>query len=1159
MTRSEYFESIENSLIQTLDGTKFDNHTKQMFAWRIGARFNRSYDEEFIWQRALYLSSNACRLFQVDLTSDIALKALKTSAEIYEYLSAISEKFDKDFCYILSALCYDIAGYQANALCMMRSFLERNQNKFYSINPGGESINSSLNDENYILFHVQLILLKQIPFAFLTYKRSSSLENDDVTKNEDLLGIYLFDKAIYSWYENILKGAESSFNDHIRDAYRYYLYKGNVFVSQILQLLSCRFDKYNERSIWKTLSPHSTSNSYVWSKYIKLLSNDFYRRFKIKSPKDRRSTFEFWVSQMNAFQQGILLDQESFIIQMPTSAGKTFIAEIAILDCLLKYPDKKCVYVAPFRALTNEKEIELSNNLSKIGYSVSSLSGDYELDEFQNFILETTDVLIATPEKLDLLYRLQNDYFSEVSILVVDEGHIIGDLNERAALLEFLIIRLKRKLPHLKILFISAVMPTENSVEFSKWISKKDSNVIKSPIFVDNEVWQPTRKIIGKFNWISKDSSRITYPKRDFQEDNNSSKIPAFVVNLIQRKNIGRRKFPSTSHRGQTAVALAYKLSENGNVLVFCSRPDWALAVCRAFLYLYESISRAKEEILPYFKENLNSESFFNAQRWLGGESPITKCLKIGVGVHFGDLPEPVRKSVEKDYRSGKLRVLISTNTIGQGLNFPIKSLIIHSLDINPKEDLKVEIRDFWNIIGRAGRAGKETEGQIIFLALNEKDEERFESYTNIDNIKRVESIFKILVQLRVSIGQDDFDNYLKLFSEPYIMSMLVEEVIDTEDQAIVEEIIDNSLFNAQQIDITPLRTGFSTVVQRIRTDVSEVEKLKAFASNGFNIDSNLALEKAINDDLEELQTIINEDNYIELISFILKSFDQGGIQEVHFGEKLEGLNGQVSILNDLIINWITGESIDALYEVWVKSVPTGLQTREKLFVFLSQGLNYRLPWGVTAFIIVLKYSLKISLEDLPSNIQALSSYVKYGVDDKLACFALSLGIKSRELSKEIVEKYDGSRNYQNFMNWLTNLTIIELNTWDLHPFDKENLLDVILKFNTKRFKVEIPKSFEFRIRGTYFSAEAQTNSKDVNVGDNLNYLRDVENEVDPFAIKIFKGSNFLGYVPREFSKPLSVEIDLNEKKYSIVVMSSTAKTGASNNDIHVSMSEIDN
>ena len=134
------------------------------------------------------------------------------------------------------------------------------------------------------------------------------------------------------------------------------------------------------------------------------------------------------------------------IVKMPTSAGKTRIAELAIVYTLITNPGSKCVYIAPYRALVSELEQTFLNLLSDLGYRVSSVAGAFESDEFEELLLHDADVVVTTPEKLDLLFRTQADFFSNVQLFVLDEAHIIHDL-QRGAKYELLLTRLKRKLP----------------------------------------------------------------------------------------------------------------------------------------------------------------------------------------------------------------------------------------------------------------------------------------------------------------------------------------------------------------------------------------------------------------------------------------------------------------------------------------------------------------------------------------------------------------------------------------------------------------------------------------------------------------------------------------------------------------------------------------
>ena len=152
------------------------------------------------------------------------------------------------------------------------------------------------------------------------------------------------------------------------------MHSSNTYLSHLLFLLKTRIKLFDERSIWKNVNAtEEIENSLQWRKYTKLLAYDYYSNNSVKEIGLRKSVFELWTSQIRAIEQGLIEKDENFVVQMPTSAGKTFIAELSILKYLIKFPNKKCIYVAPFRALTNEKEEELSKHFSKIGFSVSLL------------------------------------------------------------------------------------------------------------------------------------------------------------------------------------------------------------------------------------------------------------------------------------------------------------------------------------------------------------------------------------------------------------------------------------------------------------------------------------------------------------------------------------------------------------------------------------------------------------------------------------------------------------------------------------------------------------------------------------------------------------------------------------------------------------------
>ena len=542
------------------------------------------------------------------------------------------------------------------------------------------------------------------------------------------------------------------------------------------------------------------------------------------------------------------------------------------------------------------------------------------MDEFQQIILEDTDVLIATPEKIDLLFRLKPSYFEDVSFVVVDEGQIVGDISARASLLEFLIIRLKMKLDSVKFLFISAVMPSQNADEYSLWLSNKDTNVIRSLLHRDSpedEQWEPTRKLIGRFVWDG-NNGRIDFKDVETEEEGTGRKTPAFVSSIIKVKQYGNT-YPKRDNKAQISASLGFELSNDGKCLIFCSQPRYTKKVGEALLNIIQILEQNDEITPDYLKDDVNKESYFFATQWYGPDSYISKCLRRGIGIHYGDMPEPVRRSIESDYNSEVLRVLISTSTVGQGLNLPIKHLVVHSTIIGHNSGpIIVSVRDFWNIVGRAGRAGQETEGQVTFIIKSNQDILTYEKLTERSNIEPAYSMLYNVLDALIDkrIDETQYEEFMKILSEPYLLSLLVEETVGTEDEDLIEKIIDNSLFKIQvekyEKDLQPVRNSFRSIITNINDQVPERNLVKVYGETGFNLRSNQAIDSYIETNREQLTTIVGEANYVELIELVLKLFDLGEIEEIK-SSKLQGIQLESSECCGVIKSWVEGKDIQQL------------------------------------------------------------------------------------------------------------------------------------------------------------------------------------------------------------------------------------------------------
>ena len=91
MNKQQYIAELENDIASLLKEYLLGNYKKQIFAWKLNASFNKTYQEDYLWNRALFLATNSCLLLQNSGDKKIAIKGLKESAEIYEYLSELPE------------------------------------------------------------------------------------------------------------------------------------------------------------------------------------------------------------------------------------------------------------------------------------------------------------------------------------------------------------------------------------------------------------------------------------------------------------------------------------------------------------------------------------------------------------------------------------------------------------------------------------------------------------------------------------------------------------------------------------------------------------------------------------------------------------------------------------------------------------------------------------------------------------------------------------------------------------------------------------------------------------------------------------------------------------------------------------------------------------
>ena len=409
----------------------------------------------------------------------------------------------------------------------------------------------------------------------------------------------------------------------------------------------------------------------------------------------RRAEIELWPSQLEAAAR--VVDQnDDLVVSLPTSAGKTRIAELCILRCLAS--GKRVIFVTPLRALSAQTEVSLQRTFAPLGKTISTLYGSIGVSGFDEDVLRQSDIVVATPEKLDFALRNDPSLIDDVGLLVFDEGHMIG-LGEREVRYEVQIQRLLKRpdAAQRRIVCLSAVLPDGEQLEdFANWLRRDQPGGL-----VKNE-WRPTRLRYGEVVW-SRGVGRLNLrvgEERPF--------VPRFLTARIPP--IGKRTRPFPKDLGELCLATAWRLVQDGqSVLIFCPVRAHVEPFAARIIDLHR---RGALPTLLVGDAAVLNMAIALGREWLGEHNPILECLRLGVAIHHAALPTAYRKEIERLLRYGVLKVTISSPTLAQGLNLSATVVIFHSLarNRNPITD-----SEFRNVVGRAGRAFVDVEGLVLY------------------------------------------------------------------------------------------------------------------------------------------------------------------------------------------------------------------------------------------------------------------------------------------------------------------------------------------------------------------------------------------------------------------------------------------------------------
>jgi len=411
---------------------------------------------------------------------------------------------------------------------------------------------------------------------------------------------------------------------------------------------------------------------------------------------------ELWPSQIELGKQGIFIGR-SGIIQMPTSSGKTASINLILRSAFYSNRIDNVLIVAPFRALC--REIYRDINAHFINNEDVIISEIFDLPEipqdFSIFNDSIKRVFVLTPEKLLFLLRNNQSFIDRIGLCIFDEAHLFDDPN-RGSNFELLMSTVKQTFPkEVQKILISAVIP--NSEAINKWFNEDG-------VVVSNNSIKTTEKRIAFSDLNGSNEQLYFIDPITFEEE---FFVPR-TVNVSKLELLGKERkpkvFPELKNANDISIYYGIKLIKNGGVAIFCGRKDTVNIVLRRFI----DLNNRKYDLSDFLE---NSDRFEVEKignligKNIGYDSVEYTWSQLGVFSHHSGIPMGLRIAIEYAFSKSKINNVVCTSTLAQGVNLPIKYLIVSSMY---QAGDAIKVRDFQNLIGRAGRAGKYTEGTII-------------------------------------------------------------------------------------------------------------------------------------------------------------------------------------------------------------------------------------------------------------------------------------------------------------------------------------------------------------------------------------------------------------------------------------------------------------
>ena len=683
-----------------------------------------------------------------------------------------------------------------------------------------------------------------------------------------------------------------------------------------------------------------------------------------------------------------------------------------------------CV-VAPTHSLCRELGASLRRRLRTLGHQlyIEPSPG------FGTTKPPAARAVVMTPERL--AGRLRSDpagLLNEFGMFVIDEAHLVADTDRGWRLEETLsLLNHVTRNTHHRILVLSAALGSQAHVV--AWLDAGNGVVSR------HEDWRGPRRLAAIFttrpDWDSETyvasrgarlSRRVTplvgvlhlrtgvggtFARGEF-----SAPVGRLVRRQMKNGKWTRDTVQSTTQRAQLLPLISHILA-NGSVLVIEATKSAA--------------QRLAEEIATSLDDDPSTFVLADLVRTrMGRGHPLARVIPKGVAFHHAALPVDIQSEIEDAVRTGQINCLVATTTLTEGINLPFKSVVVAHRGYEGSDGF-VEVVDsarLLNAVGRAGRAGRETEGWLILAEHRPFNSSMFDplNQTALDlamqSTMASEAALEQLAKLeeRARTGEDAIFATVGSEADGFVRSVWLIAQALTElgeppsDEGVLDAI--KATLAWQQLDETG-RSQFVEVATRAYRAFTEqpVERRIRWAHSGMSLPSAALLEViasevfgmitedvALSEPPNAVAAIFRDGRLENILS--LTENRRSGLKESRTSPRDELLPVD---LMDLLFDWVSGVDLQELADKHLGTVQNEDYRYEQLAEFVASVFEHYLPWAIGTVVDWVNEALEEQDASfrIPDDIAAA---VHFGVATRDALSLMLGGVRSRRLANRVAD-----------------------------------------------------------------------------------------------------------------------------------------------------------